>query len=125
MRDGAMLGRIIETFVAMQLKADLDATELDARLFHLRTEQGRHEVDLLVELPDRRVIAFEVKVTTAPAVRDARHLVWLRERLGDAFLAGVVLHAGSRMFGLGDRIAAVPIGAMWARKYLNSSPNPP
>jgi hypothetical protein len=41
------------------------------------------------------------------------HLAWLRDELGDQFVAGVVFHTGPRAFELGDRITAVPICALW------------
>ena len=112
MRDGTMLGRVIETYAVMQLKASVDAELAQARMFHLRTEQGRHEVDIVVELADRRVVAFEVKVGVAPTAQDARHLIWLREQLGESFVGAVVLHAGHRAFSLHERIWAVPIARL-------------
>jgi hypothetical protein len=54
------------------------------------------------------VVALEVKATTAPSRDDARHLAWLRDQLGDRFLAGAVLHTGPAQFALGARIFAVP-----------------
>jgi hypothetical protein len=44
---------------------------------------------------------------------DARHIAWLRDELGDRFVAGAVLHTGPRVFMLEDRVAAVPIAAPW------------
>lgn len=43
----------------------------------------------------------------------ARHLRWLRERLGDRFVVGVVLHTGPRSFILEERISAIPISTLW------------
>jgi hypothetical protein len=80
----------------------------------VREKDGRHEIDLLAELAGGDVIAIEIKATAAPAVTDARHLAWLRERLGPRFRAGVVLHAGPRPFGLGERIFALPICSLWS-----------
>jgi len=113
MRDATMLGRILETFVIAQLRAEVDARHHRIRLHHLRTEQGRHEVDLVAELPGRRVVAVEIKASAAPVPGDARHLAWLRDSLGERFAGGVVLHSGPRAFVLQERIAAVPIAALW------------
>lgn len=114
LRDGDLLGRVLDTFVASHLRAELELTRARPRLFHLREEQGRHEVDLLAELGGRRVVAFEVKASSAPRADDAKHLEWLRERLGDRFVAGVVFHTGPRAFSLGERITAAPISVMWS-----------
>lgn len=113
MRDGDLLGRLIETFVLAQVRPELELLPGGARPFHLRDVDGRRELDLLVELPGGDVVAIEVKATAAPGLSDARHLAWLRDALGDRFLGGAVLHTGPAMFPLSERIAAVPICALW------------
>jgi hypothetical protein len=72
------------------------------------------EVDLIVE--DRRtgeVAAIEIKMTSTPNGRQARHMAGLRDRLGDRFRVGLVLHTGSQRLPLGDRLWAVPVSALW------------
>jgi predicted AAA+ superfamily ATPase len=113
LRDGDLLGRLLDTFVAAQLRAELAVTETRPRLYHVR-QQGRLEVDLLAELGGRGVVGIEVKATAAPAANDARHLATLRDRLGNSFVSGVVFHTGPRVYELGDRIVAAPISAFWA-----------
>ncbi|MQA62307.1 MAG: DUF4143 domain-containing protein [Actinophytocola sp.] len=113
LRDGVLLGRVLETFVLAQLRAELPLCRTRSRLYHLRQEQGRREVDIVVELGGQRIIGIEVK-TGAPTPADARHLTWLRDECGDRFLAGVILYAGPYTYELGDRIAAAPIAALWA-----------
>ncbi len=56
-----MLGRLLDTFVAAQLRAELAASRNDPRLYHLREEQGRREVDLLIETASGQLIGIEVK----------------------------------------------------------------
>lgn len=112
--DGDLLGRVLDTFVAAQLRAELQISATRPRLHHLRTEQGRHEIDLIAELPGRGVVGIEVKASAAPtARRDAKHLRWLREELGERFLAGVVLHTGPRVYELDEKIVAAPIAVLW------------
>jgi predicted AAA+ superfamily ATPase len=113
MRDGEMLGRVLDTFVAAQLRPELAVSAGRPRLHHLRTEQGRHEVDLLGEVAGERLVAIEVKAGASPTAADAKHLTWLREELGDRFEAGVVLHTGPRLYALGERILAAPISVLW------------
>ena len=45
---------------------------------------------------------------------DAWHLAWLRDETGEAFTAGIVLHAGPYVFPLGDRIIAAPVSSLWS-----------
>jgi hypothetical protein len=114
LRDADLLGRVIDTFVAAQLRPELSVADGSPNLHHLREANGRHEIDLLVELAGGRVIAFEIKAGSAPDHTSARHLTWLRDELGDRFLAGVVLHTGPATIRFGDRIAAAPIAAIWS-----------
>ena len=51
---------------------------------------------------------------SAPRLPHARHLVWLRDQLGDRFKAGALLHSGPARFPLDDRIQAIPICALWS-----------
>ena len=113
MRDGDLLGRILDTFVAAQLRPELALSRARPRLHHLREKNGRRELDLLVELGAHRVVAIEVKATAAPTRDDGRHLAWLRDELGDRFVAGAVLHTGPGRFTLGRRIVAAPVACIW------------
>ncbi len=113
LRDGDLLGRLLDTYVAAQLRPEV-ALLPRARLHHVRTESGRQEIDLVVDLGGGRVIGVEVKAGAAPGSRDARHLAWLRDELGERFVRGIVLHTGPRPFELGDRLGALPICALWA-----------
>jgi len=113
LRDGDLLGRIIDTFVLAQIRPEAELSALRPRLYHLREKDGRHEIDLLVELGGGDVIAVEVKASASPSASDARHLAWLRDRLGPRFLAGAVLHTGPRPFALSERILALPICSLW------------
>ena len=114
LRDGNLLGRVLDTFVASQIRAELAVATTRPRIYHLREEHGRHELDLLAELGGGTVLAFEIKASASPGIRDARHLVWLRDRLGDRFTRGAVLHTGIRIYELDDRIVALPICALWS-----------
>lgn len=113
LRDADPLGRVIDTFVVSQLRAELAVCRPGVTMFHLRQAHGRREVDVVLEAPDGRVVAVEIKASAAPTREDARHLAWLRDELGKAFVAGVVLHTGPRPFHLDDRIHALPIGGLW------------
>jgi predicted AAA+ superfamily ATPase len=88
-------------------------SSLGPRLYHLRSRDGRHEVDLVAELAGGDMVAVEIKSSAAPKRADAKHLEWLRDRLGERFRAGAVLHTGPRPFRLSERIFALPICVLW------------
>ena len=112
-RDGDLLGRVLDTFVAAQLRPELAVSIERPHAHHLRTKGGEREIDLLLELGGFRVVGIEVKASAAPRDDAAKHLAWLRDALGDRFLAGVVLHTGPRVYPLGERIVAAPISTLW------------
>jgi uncharacterized protein len=115
LRDGDLLGRVIDTFVTAQLRAELAVCDEAPRLFHLREVHGRSELDLVIEAADGRVVGIEIKADAAPPASAAKHLIQMRDRLGDRFAYGVVLHTGPRPFNIAERISALPICAIWGR----------
>lgn len=114
LRNGDLLGRIVDTFALSQLRVEADSSASPPRLYHLRLDTGRRDVDVIAEAPDGRVVAIEVKASAAPKPGDAVHLVWLREQLGRQFVAGIVLHSGPRAYKLADQILALPIATLWS-----------
>jgi uncharacterized protein len=111
--DGAIAGRLVETFAVMEIVRQAAVDEDPPRLFHVRDREG-HEVDLLLERRDGTVAAVEVKASSTPRPADFRSLRLLRDRLGDRFAFGVVLCTCERTQRYGDRLAAVPLSGLWA-----------
>lgn len=112
LRDGDLLGRVLDTFVLAQLRAEAEVGAPRPRLYHLREREGRREIDIVAEV-GTGVVALEVKATAAPGGEDAAHLKYLRDVLGERFLAGAVLHTGPHAFVLSDRVFALPICSLW------------
>ncbi len=73
-----------------------------------RPGRGDHEVDLIVERADRRILALEVKLSAVVEDADVTHLHWLREKLGEDLLDAVVIATGSRAYRRSDDIAVIP-----------------
>jgi predicted AAA+ superfamily ATPase len=106
---GAALGRLFEGLVT--LSAQTYAQAADARLFHLRTQDGAHEVDLVLESRGR-VVAIEVKLAASVDDRDVRHLVWLRDRLADRLADALVVTTGPAAYRRRDGIGVVPLALL-------------
>jgi uncharacterized protein len=69
------------------------------------------------------VVAIEVKAAPRVVRRDTKHLEWLRDRLGERFIRGVVMTPGSVGSELGDRIVQMPIAALWTPEAWHGVPS--
>lgn len=111
------LGGLLETFVLSELNKLRSVTATDFDIYHLRDRTGP-EIVFLLEGPDGKVAGVEVKASASPASADAKHLRWLKDKLGDRMTAGVVLHLGSTAGSLGDGIYATPVATLWGQRPL-------
>jgi predicted AAA+ superfamily ATPase len=105
-RGGTLLGALFESLMALNLRVYSQAAE--ARVRHLRTQRGEHEVDFIVIGPDDGVVAIEVKLSATVGDSDVKHLHWLRERIGDQLMDAVVVTTGIEAYRRRDGIAVVP-----------------
>lgn len=110
--DTSVPGALFENFVASELAKQATWSDEDVRLHHFRTAGGR-EVDVLIERRDGRIAGVETKLAATASERDFSGLRHLRDRLGDRFAAGVVVHTGPDTLPFGDRLWAVPASALW------------
>ncbi len=105
-RDGTLLGALFESLVALNLRVYAQANE--ATLHHLRTRDGRHEVDFIIQRGDHKVVAIEVKLSATVDDRDLVHLHWLRDQLGQDLLDAAVITTGTDAYRRADGIAVIP-----------------
>ncbi|MDR0593356.1 MAG: DUF4143 domain-containing protein [Bifidobacteriaceae bacterium] len=106
----ADLGRLFEALAALSVLVFAQAAE--ARVEHLRTAKGGHEVDFIVTGHNAAVVAFEAKLTAAPDDRDAQHLAWLAAKLGSELADRVILTTGPYAYRRQDGIAVVPLALL-------------
>ncbi len=105
-RDGTLLGALFESLVTLSLRTYAQSAEAGVK--HLRTAGGQHEIDLIVERADGRVVAIEVKLARNVTDRDTGHLRWLSERIGDDLLDALIVTTGEEAYRRADGIAVVP-----------------
>jgi predicted AAA+ superfamily ATPase len=113
MSNGTRLGRIVESFVAAQVRPLYKLGIPSISCYHLRDANGKHEIDLILESAAGRVVGIEVKSGKTIAASDGKHLAWLRDQLGQSFVRGIVLHTGNMTFPLGPKLWAMPIASLW------------
>jgi hypothetical protein len=110
-RDDLLRGALFETYIAQNLTALLESHAPDMRLAYWH-EQGRHEVDFVIE-DGRRVFAFEVKSATRWSDSDLHGLRAFLDRT-PACVAAVLAHNGRESARLGERLWAIPMGQLLA-----------
>jgi predicted AAA+ superfamily ATPase len=106
------LGGQLEGFVVAELQKQSRWASHPFEVFHFRDRAGL-EVDIIAELDDGRIVAIEVK---SGATAKSEHFIGLkgiRDRLGERFVAGIVLNTAQRAVPFGDRLWAVPVPALW------------
>ncbi len=107
-------GHIMETFVVGELRKQGSWHDGVRKIAHWRTHDDK-EVDVVVELFDGSIVAFEVKTRSQVNAKDLSGFRVLRELLGDQFRAGIVLTTGTHSGRLDDRLYTCPIDRLWHR----------
>jgi uncharacterized protein len=105
-------GALLETFVLTELLKQAAVIDVPLTFAHFRDRTGL-EVDIILERPDGRFWAIEVKASIQAGAADVRGLRYLREHLGERFLGGVLFHTGPLTFKMEDRIWGTPVSALW------------
>ena len=105
--EGTILGALFEHLAALSIHTYAEAAE--ARVGHIRTRNNDHEVDLIVQHADGRILGIEVKLADRVEDVDVKHLRWLRDRVGKDMIDAVVVYAGQHAYRRSDDVAVVPL----------------
>ncbi|MGH3110291.1 MAG: ATP-binding protein [Gaiellaceae bacterium] len=109
--DPQVTGRILETFVAMEIARLREHARTETRQYHYRRD--RDEIDIVLESMSGDIVAVEVKAAATIHPTDYRALVKLRDARADRFVAGAVVYTGASTIPLADRIWGIPISGLW------------
>lgn len=115
MKDRALLGQLLETFVFQELRRQASWHEASIGFHHFRDKDGC-EVDIVLEREGREIAGVEIKAAATVTASDFRGLRKLRDASGARFAAGVVLYDGESAVRFADDLFAVPIKALWSAK---------
>ena len=108
--EGTLLAALFESLAALTLR--VFAQPLGAKVFHMRTRNGDHEIDFIIERPDHKVIAVEVKLSAAPSENAAKHLNWLQDVIGDQLIDKVMLTTAPGAYRTRDGVAVIPLALL-------------
>jgi predicted AAA+ superfamily ATPase len=115
LRDLNWLGLLLESLVVRDLRVYAQA--LDAQIFSYRDETGL-EADAVIETPDGRWAAFEVKLGLQELDQAAERLLRIKDRIDTSTagepLALAVITATGYGYLREDGVAVIPIGALEA-----------
>jgi predicted AAA+ superfamily ATPase len=106
-----LAGRLLESFVASEVRRQATWSDLGVSLHHYRSQSG-DEVDMLLEDRAGRVAALEIKLGESLSARDVGGVARVRDALGDQFVRGAILYTGTQVLPMADRIFAVPLGML-------------
>ncbi len=109
-REGTFLAALFESLAALTVRAYAEVA--DAQVSHLRTRNGDHEIDLIVERDDHKILAIEVKLSGSINPGDTKHLRWLESEIGDQLIDKVVINTGPLAHRLPDGTAVVPLALL-------------
>lgn len=105
LRNARELGNFFETMVYMHLRIASELMTPKAKVFYWRTTTGK-EVDFIIE-HGKKLLAFEVKLSSNPALSDAKNLLSLIEEYPQT-VRGIVLHSGNSVKWLHSKILSAP-----------------
>lgn len=105
-----LFGHLVENFVATELMKQMTLSRRDM-LYHYRADDGK-EVDFVIESPNGKVTAIEVKTKQSVTADDFSGLRSLKSAIGKDFKQGLVLYSGGAAVPFGSDLMAVPISSL-------------
>ncbi len=109
---GTWLGALFESLVTQSVRVYADAAY--ASVGHLRTKNGDHEIDLIVEGETRSCVAIEAKLADTVGDHDVVHLNWLHQQIGDRLVDRIVVYTGRFAYRRPDGVATIPLALLGA-----------
>jgi len=108
-RDGTFLGALFESLAVQTIRVVAELA--GCRVSHFRNRDGR-EIDVIVQRPDSRVVAIEVKSSSQVRPRDVATLNWLDAELPGKVVDKMIVNTGDRAFRRPDGVAVIPLALL-------------
>lgn len=111
-KDGTFLGALFESLVTLSVRVYAQAAQ--AGVHHFRTHRGDHEIDLIVEGRNNKVLALEVKLAVTPPSDAVQQLDWFAKNFGDDVADRIIVTTGHDAYRRPDGIAVIPAALLGA-----------
>lgn len=111
--DRGAYGALLETFVFSEVLKLASWSGQRFSFSHYRDKE-QHEVDLIIENQERKIVGLEVKASATVTSADFAGLRKMAEAAGKRFVAGLVLYDGNTIIPWGPNLWAAPISSLWA-----------
>lgn len=112
MNDSILMGKIMENFIVSELRKQATWNNTEVELYHFRTSD-EIEVDIVLEDRAGNIVGIEVKNSQTVTSSDFKGLRYLQEKVGKAFVKGIVLYAGVQTITIDENLQMVPINSLW------------
>ena len=107
-----LYGHIAENFVATELIKLISFSDMSLKLLHFRTSDNK-EVDFILEKPDGKLAAIEVKTSDKVKGSDFKGIKAFQELALKDFVCGVILYGGRQVVSFGKNLFAIPFSTLW------------
>jgi uncharacterized protein len=114
-----LFGALLETFVVMELRKQLSWSSTHPSLWHFR-DRGGAEVDVVIEYPDGRIVAIEVKSGATPSHTSmlagcgSFAIVSVTASITATWRPPHPKPTAPEAHPLEDRLSAIPVTALWS-----------
>lgn len=124
--DAMSRGGMMETHVVQQVKAHLGWAETDAKITHWReNKNGRtSEVDLVLEDDRGRLVAIEIKSSSAISSNHFKGIRAFKNHYRERFHRGFVIGTGEQAVAFDEDLWALPLASMSNLELWNMPESP-
>ena len=112
-RQSDLFGHAFENFVLMELTKHVSWSYSTPMIYYYRTAGGS-EVDIILEHPDGRIVAIEIKGRATLKPEAAIPMKNLRDQIKQKFHRGIILYMGEQLIPIDQQIQAVPISWLFS-----------
>lgn len=111
-KDSQLLGKIVENFIVMELVKQISFSNYNIKMYHYR-DYAQTEVDIILEIDGRDLIAIEIKTSETLSKEDFKGLQKFQEVAKKNLRFGIVLYAGNTAIPFSENMMALPISILW------------